>query len=162
MTTQRPLPPVPEGISAYFFMRMCTDAFCEDGSEWYDFQSLDNLPPYSCKYELDIDNPISFRRPPGTEGFHVIELPLRLALETMEEEDQYSLNPARWNKVVLDLSEGWCYHPWMSAVPGGRPTLQDGRHRIITMMKLLGMSSAPFIVEPEHVAAVKSWPDFQL
>lgn len=87
MTTQGPLPPVPESISAYFFMRMCTDAFCEDGSEWYDFQSLDNLPPYSCKYELDIDNPISFRRPPGTDGFHVIKLPLRSALETLEEED---------------------------------------------------------------------------
>ncbi|SFI01599.1 hypothetical protein SAMN04487959_114134 [Modicisalibacter xianhensis] len=143
-------------------MRLCTDSFSEDGSEWYNFKSLENLPPYSCKYELDPDNPLSFRRPPGTKDFYVIELPLRAALETMEEEEQFLLNPARWNNVTRDLSEGWCYHPWMSALPGGRPTLQNGRHRIVTMMRLLGMTSAPFVVEPEHIAAVKAWPEFKL
>ncbi|MGP8289221.1 hypothetical protein ACT3OH_02990 [Vreelandella zhanjiangensis] len=158
----KPLPPIPEDVSSYFFMRMCTDAFADDASEWYDFMALENLPPYSCVYELNVHSPIEFRYPDGTEGFQVIELPLQAAIETMEKEERFNVNPLRWNRVIRDLSEGWCYYPWMTRAHRTRPELQDGRHRILVMMKLLGMKSAPFVVAEEDVETVKAWTPFQL
>jgi hypothetical protein len=158
----KPIPTIPEGISSYLFVRMCADMSPDDGSEWCDFKALDNLPPYSCKYVLDPDTPLVFRRPPGTEDFTIVKLPLSAALECLEEDERFNLNPARWDRVKRQLSEGGCEYPWMSALPGGRPMLQDGRHRIVAMMRLLGKTTAPFIVEKRHLASIKAWPAFQL
>lgn len=80
------MPTIPTGVSGYFYNRVCTDSFPEDASEWYDFEKLENLPPYSCVYELKPDAPIEFRYPAGTQDYHVIELPLLAAIETMERE----------------------------------------------------------------------------
>ena len=91
--SQKYLPPIPEGVEAYFFMRMCADGFSDDHSEWYDFRKLDNLPPCCLKYEIDPSRPLAFRYPPQPSNFTIIDLPLRAALETMSDDQQYFFKP---------------------------------------------------------------------
>lgn len=146
------LPPVPDGVSMYFYMRFAAgnETF---GEEWYRFEAMEDLPP-CLKHDyptLDIE----FRVPPICRDFQLVTIDLRSALDTMPASERLHLNPARWSRVRRDLSEGWCYTPYMG-VEQGKATLTDGRHRIVAMMKFLQLEYATFSVPPKHVETVRA------
>lgn len=151
------LPPVPEGISMHFFLRMWRDGWPDDATEWYNFRSYENIPNGCGKYQIQADQTIQFKHAPACTGYPVVEIPLLLALQTLDDE-AFNLNPARWDRVKAQLSESECEHPWISVCESTKkPYLQDGRHRSVAMLILLGMSSAPFVVKPEDVEVVQEW-----
>lgn len=157
--TQKPTrlyPYPPDEVSAYFFFRMCDDAYPDDASEWHDFKKFGNLPSECFKYDLATAPPIEFCRPPGTDSFCIIDLPLQEVHQTIPDDQRFYLNPARWDRVKKQLADGRCEHPWVS-FNGAYPMLMDGRHRIVAMIRLLGMTTAPFVVEAEHLPAIQDW-----
>ena len=146
------LPPVPEGVSMYFYIRFAAgdETF---GDEWYPFKTMADMPP--CLKHDYATRELEFRVPPQCRNFETIKIDLRSALATLPDDEQLNLNPARWSRVRRDLSEGWCYTPWMG-VEDGRARLTDGRHRIVAMMKLLELEYGTFSVPSEHLATVKA------
>ncbi|CAE6840182.1 hypothetical protein [Paraburkholderia aspalathi] len=151
MPTQT-LPPVPDGVSMYFYMKFAAgnETF---GDEWYRFRTMNDMPP-CLKHDYPTRD-IEFRVPPICKGFQLITIDLQSALDTMPPNERLHLNPARWSRVRRDLSEGWCYTPWMG-VEQGKASLTDGRHRIVAMMKFLQLEYAPFAVPLQHVEAVRA------
>ncbi|VVD30911.1 hypothetical protein [Paraburkholderia dioscoreae] len=150
--TTKTLPPVPAGVSMYFYMKFALGGE-EFGDEWYRFPTLEDLPP--CLKHDYPTRELQFRVPPNCTGFESVTIELQSALDTMPPEDRLHLNPARWSKVKRDLSNGWCYTPYMG-LETGAASLTDGRHRIVAMMKLLQLEYAPFSVPREHVDAVRA------
>jgi len=122
--------------------------------ERYDFAALENIPD-CIKYEYPSSN-IDFRIPNGLEELVVVELNLSRALETLGK-DCFELSYNRWDRVKMDLSQGWCYMPWMYISEEYGPTLMDGRHRIVALMRILKIDRCPFLVEPEYVEAIKDF-----
>ncbi|WP_319640837.1 hypothetical protein [Ralstonia pickettii] len=146
------MPPLPAGMSMYFYIRFAAGDETV-GDEWYRFKTMADMPP-CLKHDYPTRD-LEFRVPPLCRSFETVTIHLRSALATLPESEQLNLNPARWSRVRRDLSEGWCYTPWMS-VQQGRARLMDGRHRIVAMMKFLELEYAEFSVEPEHLAAVRA------
>ena len=164
----KPMRPIPQQrkmvVSQYFLTRMYFDQSPHDASEFYNFQSLDNVPDYSCKYDIDPEVEINFHRPPATEEFEIIELPLVPSLYTLGKDDCLKLNPARYDRVKKQISQGILEYPWMT-ISNGHVHLMDGRHRVVAMLKILKRITAPFIVEKKHILDVRSWlhkQDFSL
>jgi hypothetical protein len=150
--SQKKLPPVPKGVSMYFYLRFAGggETF---GDEWYRFESLEDMPP-CLKHDYPTRD-LDFRIPPQCRSFELVTIDLRSALATLPEDERLNLNPARWSRVRRDLSEGWCYTPWMG-VEEGHVRLTDGRHRIVAMMKFLDLEYATFSVPFEHLATVRA------
>ena len=146
------LPPLPAGVSMYFYIRFAAGDETV-GDEWYRFKTMADMPP-CLKHDYPTRD-LEFRVPPVCRSFERVTLDLRSALATMPYDEQLNLNPARWSRVCRDLSEGWCYTPWMG-VEQGRARLTDGRHRVVAMMKLLELESAVFSVPAEHLATVRA------
>ncbi|NMZ71347.1 hypothetical protein SAMN05216370_0028 [Pseudomonas peli] len=151
MTTT--LPPQSPGVSPYFVARFFANANLAIGDEWYDWTSLDLLPGCGV-FKFPAAERLVFTRAPVAEEFEVIELPLQQALETMLPECRFHLNPYRWHRVKQQLSEGSIEHPEMG-FSCGAASLTDGRHRVVAMMKFMGMDRAPFVVSPEVAGAVR-------
>ncbi|MGC0015067.1 hypothetical protein ACPPTR_06110 [Ralstonia pseudosolanacearum] len=146
------MPPVPAGMSMYFYIRFAAGDETV-GDEWYRFKTMADMPP-CLKHDYPTRD-LEFRVPPLCHSFEIVTIDLRSALETLPADEQLNLNPARWSRVRQDLSEGWCYTPWMG-VADGRASLTDGRHRIVAMMKFLGLEYAQFSVQPEDLATVRA------
>ena len=104
------LPPVPAGVSMYFYMRFAA------GDEWYRFKTMADMPP-CLKHDYPTRD-LEFRVPPLCHSFEIVTIDLRAALATLPDNEQLNLNPARWSRVRRDLSEGWCYTPWMGVEQG--------------------------------------------
>ncbi|WP_316852220.1 hypothetical protein [Ralstonia thomasii] len=134
----------------YFYIRFAAGDETV-GDEWYRFKTIADMPP-CLKHDYPTRD-LEFRVPPQCRTFEIVTIDLRSALETLPDDEQLNLNPARWSRVRRDLSKGWCYTPWMT-VQQGRAVLMDGRHRIVAMMKFLELEYAEFSVEPEHLATV--------
>jgi len=136
----------------YFYMKFAAggETF---GDEWYRFRSMEDLPP-CMKYDYPTRE-LEFRIPPLCRDFELVTIHLQSALDTMPPNERLHLNPARWSKVRRDLSDGWCYTPYMG-LDEGEVALTDGRHRIVAMMKFLQLEYAPFSVPPEYVDAVRA------
>ena len=146
------LPPVPAGGSMYFHIRFAAGDE-SIGDEWYRFKTIADMPP-CLKHDYPTRD-LEFRVPSLCRGFELITIDLRSALATLPNDEQLNLNPARWRRVRRDLSEGWCYTPWMG-VEQGRARLTDGRHRIVAMMKLLELEHATFSVPLEQLATIRA------
>ena len=146
------MPPVPDGVSMYFYMKFAAgnETF---GDEWYRFRTIEDMPP-CLKHDYPTRD-LDFRVPPECNGFQLVTIDLRSALDTLSPNERLHLNPARWSRVRRALSEGWCDTPWMGAEQG-RAKLTDGRHRIVAMMKFLQFDYAPFSVPREHVEVVRA------
>lgn len=154
-----PLPEKPEGVSLFFFLRFYANTDLLTGSDWYDWQTVENIPPCGL-FDFPDKEKLKFRFAPANEDFEVITLPLVAALGTMVPEDRYLLNPLRWHRVKEQLSTGEIEYPEMTLGLGRgitTPALQDGRHRIVAMMKLMGMVTAPFAVDPGHAETVRNF-----
>lgn len=136
----------------YFYMRFAAGDETI-GDEWYRFKTMADMPP-CLKHDYPTRD-LEFRVPPLCRSFEIVTIDLRAALATLPDNEQLNLNPARWSRVRRDLSEGWCYTPWMG-VEQGRASLTDGRHRIVAMMKFLELEYAEFAVQPEHIATVRA------
>lgn len=147
------LPPAPPGVSPYFYTMFATK-HTDDGREWYKFSSIDAIPP-EIFYEYPTRD-LDFRRAHGHSEFEIITLDLKQALDALPPGDGLTLNPARWCRVRQDLSAGWTYMPWMGS-DEGKPSLIDGRHRIVAMMKFLQLETAPFVVESCYAPAIRAW-----
>jgi len=119
--------------------------------ERYDFVALENIPD-CVKYEYP-SAALDFRTPMGLEDFAIVELNLSRALETLAD-DRFRLSFNRWDNVKRDLSQGWCYMPWMYVSEEYGPSLMDGRHRIVAMMRILKMERCPFLAKPQYVDAI--------
>jgi hypothetical protein len=148
------LPTCPPDIDGKLYYRMCHNSRPIDFIEKYDFKTLENVPGYCL---LPVPSELKFSHPKGMENCPVLELPLRVVLETRDEEDRFCLHPDRWHFIKKELSEGQCVYPWIGVNPGGRPYLEDGRHRIVYMLRIMGLEKAPFVMRPEHLAAVRKW-----
>lgn len=141
------------GVSSYFTSRFATtDGHGAFGDERYCFPSLESIPD-TVRFTFSKSD-LDFRVPPGMQDAAVVDLPLLPALETLPGEDRFDLSCERWGRVLQDLSEGWCYMPWMTHSPEDGVCLMDGRHRIVAMMRFMGRSTAPFVVSRKHLAAV--------
>jgi hypothetical protein len=151
-----PMPPKPDNVSLFFFRRFWANTDLSVGDDWYDWKNIENIP--TCGI-FDFPSPLTleFDPAPANVEFEFIELPLNAALFTLHEEMRFELNPLRWHRVKKMLSDGRIEYPEMTLNKEGIPVLMDGRHRIVAMMKLMGMEFAPFAVEPAHVAAVRRY-----
>lgn len=150
------LPPAPPECSMYFWVRFFANADPTIGDEWYNWKALENLPPCG-HFDFAQGGSLSFRFAPSTRDFEVVELPILAVLEMMEADQRFNLNPARWHRVKNQIHIGSIEYPWVTANRSGHPSLMDGRHRLVAMMKFLGLSHAPFVVESKHVEAVKRY-----
>jgi len=142
----------PPGISMYFYQRFAGGG-TEPGDEWYRFEAIDDIPP--CALYTFPFQTLNFKVPPLCHGDELVTIHLQDALDTLAHDERLNLNPARWSRVKRDLSQGWCYTPFMG-FEDGSPLLTNGRHRVVAMMKFLGMEYATFSVPPENVDAVSA------
>lgn len=151
-----PIPPKPANVSLFFFMRFYANKDLLTGSDWYDWTTIADIPPCGL-FEFPAAAELKFYFAPANFDFEVITLPLISALETMSPSDRFNLNPLRWHRVKEQLSTGEIEYPEMTVGRDGCPSLMDGRHRIVAMMRLMGMESAPFAVEPKHAEIVRTF-----
>jgi hypothetical protein len=122
----------------------------------YNFGSIDAIP--GCEiFRFDPSKPLKFKKQPGCSNYEIIELPLLAALDLLGD-DKFEMHPPRWYRVKKQISEkGEIEYPWICSSATGSVSLMDGRHRIIAMIKFLGMTHAPFIVEPDHRIFVEQY-----
>ncbi|WP_139230481.1 MULTISPECIES: hypothetical protein [unclassified Pseudomonas] len=152
----RTLPTPAPGVSLYFQIRFFAEQNPENGADWYDWHSLENIPP--CGYFTfgSVDS-LRYTYPTATEKFCIVELPTMAVLETMQPEDRFTLNPARWHRVKAQLQNGVIELPWITTDSNGEPVLMDGRHRLVAMMKFMQAKTTPFIVEQQHLATIRKY-----
>lgn len=142
-------------LSGYYSLRFSANTDLTIGDEWYNWHALENLP--ACQvFQFPPASELRFRLSPVAEAgeFAIIEIPLQAALDTMLPQMRYQLNPYRWHRVKQQLSQGEIENPEMGYGYSGAD-LMDGRHRIVAMMRLMGMDRAPFAVHPDRAEAVR-------
>lgn len=150
-----PIPEKPENVSLFFFHRFYANRDMLTGSDWYDWKTITDIPPCGL-FDFPPSAELKFDFAPANADFEIITLPLIGALNTMCPEDRFHLNPLRWHRVKKQLSNGLIEYPEMT-VSNDAPSLMDGRHRIVAMMRLMAMESAPFAVNPKHAEVVRSF-----
>lgn len=148
------LPTFQPDIDGTYYYRMCHNSRPIDFIEKYDFKTLGNVPGY-CLFPVPSE--LKFSPPDGMKNYPVLELSLMAVLDILDEEDRFRLHPGRWHYIKKELSRGQCVYPWIGVNPGGRPYLENGRHRIVYMLRIMGLGKSPFVMRPEHLAAVQEW-----
>lgn len=119
------------------------------------FTSLSEVP--DCTKYPKWTGDFEFKRPPAlNERMELMTLPIQPILEPCF--PFLDLNPARWDLVKKDLSEGWCYVPILD-LNGLRdaPNLAQGRHRCAALLRLYGLKEIPFAIEPSHRDILETW-----
>lgn len=150
-----PMPPIPKNVSLFFFRRFYANTDLAVQDDWYNWKNIEDIP--TCGFfDFPPATSLEFYPAPVNVDFEFIELPLEAALSTLDEGMRLELNPFRWHRVKKMLSSGRIEYPEMTLGSDGFPLLMDGRHRIVAMMKLMGMQSAPFAVAPEHLQTVRN------
>lgn len=150
-----PMPPKPDNVSLFFFRRFWANTDLSVGNDWYNWKNIENIPTCGL-FDFPPATELEFYPAPANVDFEFIELPLHEALSTLDDEMRFELNPLRWHRVKKMLSDGRIEYPEMTLNKEGSPVLMDGRHRIVAMIKLMDMQSAPFAVAPEHLQAVRN------
>ena len=91
-------------------------------------------------------------------GFESIELKIWNALECVDPEDRFHLNPKRWANVKRDLVEGWYYMPWLYFDESrNRVSLMDGRHRCISILNHTGVKNISFVYEKQWRSEITNY-----
>ncbi|HCA5183399.1 TPA: hypothetical protein MW242_003032 [Acinetobacter baumannii] len=121
------------------------------------FCNLKNIP--DCSLFKFTNEPLKFISDPVNEGFEIIEVPIRAALDLLDDK-AYELHSERWFKVRKQFSlENETHFPWIFINSDGEVQLMDGRHRLVAMMLFKNMEFAPVQVEPSMLAQVKKYFD---
>ena len=150
----------PHGISRFYFSAFAGLIDCTNmGDEWYNFGSIENLP--TCmNNEYRISN-LQMKYAPNTLpelGFESIELKIWDALECVDPEDRFHLNPKRWANVKRDLVEGWYYMPWLYFDESrNRVSLMDGRHRCVSILNHTGVKNISFVYEKQWRSEITNY-----
>lgn len=145
------------GVSPFFHMSFSFVSDPENaGRDWYNFGCIENMP--SCLKFKYPHNEIEFRIPPGSQNKSLLMIDIWAVIQTIPYEDRFHLNVARWDRVKSDLSDGWCYSPWVTVdSKSGTPELMDGRHRMVALLKFTEHRKIPFIVDTENQSLVENF-----
>lgn len=121
----------------------------------YNWKDINNIPECSLFDYAGIV--LDFKRPPVAESFDIIELPLKEVLSTLGK-NCFVLSPNRWHRVRKQIAQGLIEYPEITvSSQTNKPKLMDGRHRIIAMIKFLGLEKAPFVCYPPDTETVKQY-----
>lgn len=119
------------------------------------FSNIENIP--KCELFSYSNKPLEFISVPGNNEFSVINVPIKAALELMDE-SAYEIHSERWYRVRKQFSQSNITHfPWIYINTDGKVALMDGRHRLIAMMLFKGMESVPVQVEPNLVEEIQKY-----
>jgi hypothetical protein len=117
------------------------------------FSNINEIPDCN-KYSYPNKFNIGFEVPPGLNHESVYKV-ARMSVEKIfhiSPFDFLDLHPVRYDRVKEDLSNGFCYMPWMSYKADNQreyATIQDGRHRIVALLKL-GIADAQVVYPNSH------------
>ena len=138
------------GVSAFFNVSFqCLSEPNDLGAEWYNFGCIENIPD-CIKYNYPHSD-IEFRLPPASQDKVQLMIDIWDVIGILDYERRFHLNPVRWDRIKSNLSEGWCYCPWVTYnEKTNKPEFMDGRHRMMALLKFTKYRKIPFIVEAEY------------
>lgn len=119
----------------------------------HDFKNIENIP--SCGLFSYSELPLSFAPAPGNRDFLIVEVPIKETLELLE--GYCELNSFKWYNTRREMSQlDVIFYPWVSVTSEGEAFLMDGRHRLLGMLLLKGMTKALVNIEEHHLEVVKN------
>lgn len=120
----------------------------------HNFKNIENIP--QCKlYSYSADE-LAFEPDPGNSDFLLLNVPIKKTLELLN--DYCEIHSYKWFRVRKKISQlDVINYPWISVGSEGEVFLMDGRHRLLGMMLLKGMTHVDVNVEKQHFDIVKSY-----
>lgn len=118
----------------------------------YNFLSIENIPRCGL-FEYSLES-IQFKPDAGNSDFSVIYVPIKPALELLD--DYCEIHSYKWYRTRKNISlNNVIHYPWLSIDSENDVFLMDGRHRLLALLLLKGLSHAPVNVESHHVEQIK-------
>lgn len=119
----------------------------------HNFEKIENIP--KCGLFEYCSQPLTFAPAPGNSDFLIINVPIKETLELLD--DYCVMQSHKWYTARKEMSAlDLIYYPWVSVGSEGEVFLMDGRHRLLGMMLLKGMTHAHVSVEEDHFEIVKN------
>lgn len=120
----------------------------------HNFLSIENIP--KCGLFKYSSEPVLFEPDSGNSDFSVIHVPIKPALELLD--DYCEIHSYKWHRVRKNISENNVInYPWLSIDSENEVFLMDGRHRLLGLLLLKGLSHAPVNVEAHHVEQITKY-----
>ena len=118
----------------------------------HNFLRIENIPKCGL-FEYSLES-LRYEPDEGNSSFSVIHVPIKLALELLD--DHCEIHSYKWFKVRRNISlNNVMHYPWLSVDSDNQVFLMDGRHRLLAMLLIKGLSHTPVNVEPHHEERVK-------
>lgn len=128
------------------------DSF-NDGRAEYRWDNVENIPDCK-KYTLKNLEDVEFVPDCGYQDYVKVRLPIWDVLSSLRE-DALLLRVFRWNRVKSHFSEGKVHYPIVYFNKDDeKPSLGDGRHRLVALMRFYGATEADFLCDPDHYGRI--------